>query len=119
MQTLATSTGIMPLLSGRFGYFWRILWNINFICSNSTGSHIGSTRKYELLKAGVKKKKKSQVFCSFLTVFFQIRGPHIGTPQCVSSIATFLPAALGVNSLLLLSVVFQNKVEAYYREVTF
>lgn len=46
-----------------------------------------------------------------------------GSPHCyslsVSNMATFHSAALGVNSLFLLSVVFQNEGKACYRKVTF
>lgn len=50
MKTLATKTGIMPLASNEFGHFGKLLWNINFICSNSAESHTESTKKYELLQ---------------------------------------------------------------------
>lgn len=56
MKTLATSAGIMPLVPGWFGYFWNLLWNINFICSNSAGNHIESARKYKGLKSRGGKK---------------------------------------------------------------
>lgn len=55
----------------------------------------------------------------FLTVIFPNKGPSSHYALSVSSMATVHSAALGENSLFLLSVVFQNEGAACDREVTF
>lgn len=73
MKILVTSTEIKPLVSDWFGYFWNLLWNINFNCSNSAGSHTGSARKYNWLKSRSEGEKSNHIFCpNFLKLIYQL-----------------------------------------------